>query len=180
MRQIFKFPWLFCLLGYIMISQSCGRAKKQPAPNQFSPIDMRLEIQDFDQQKQVFTAHLFVKSNTDTVKIEKLEILHPSFVRPIGEMRKGAVALLAGEADTLSTQFEIHQKTSFKLKAAVYGAYYGGRMKISNVCYAFFFFDSEKYLIGYEIKDILGKKKRDGSKISKKDLGIYNQIEFEN
>jgi len=132
-----------------MLLQFCSGAGKQPAPNQFSPIDMRLEIQDFDQQKQVFKANLFVKSNTDTVKIEKLEILHPSFVQPMDEMRKGAVALLAGEADTLSTGFEINKKASFKLKAVVYGSYHSGRLKISNVCNTYFFFDGEQYLTGY-------------------------------
>jgi hypothetical protein len=175
-KQILEFPSFLYLHIWCMLFLSCGPDGSRQVSNQFPPIAMKLTIQNFDRENLIFVAQLFVRALTDTVKVEKMEILHPTFVCPIEGVSKEAIVLLKGQLDTLSTGFEILQRASFKLKAVVYGSYYRGRLKISNVCYAYFFFDGERYLTGYESSDMLGKEKKDGSKISTDDLRVFDEM----
>jgi hypothetical protein len=178
-RQWIKIILIFCFLSEMIISLSCCHDSKSKASNHILPILMKLEIWDFDQEHNTFLGQMVIQSLIDSARIEKMEILHPSYVIPSIDERKNSINLLKGELDSLTIKFKITEKKSFKLKGAIYGSYYSGRLKISNVCYKYFFFDGEQYLTGYEINDILGKRKSNGSKITKNDLRVFNNIEIE-
>jgi hypothetical protein len=121
---------------------------------------------------------LAVESEIDSVKIEKLEILHPTYVLPSGNPNKGSLVLHIGMTDSLLVTFRIIGEKSFKLKGSVYGSHNDGRSRISKVCYLYFYFDGQIYLITQDILDLLGMKKASGDSITKDDLRVFNRVEI--
>lgn len=120
---------------------------------------------------------LEVKAEQDSVKLEKLEIMYPSFLVANNFVRSKPILLNSGEKSKIKQILNITQNKSFKIKGIAFASHKSGNQKIDIVTYLFFFWDSDHFIVASEPKDLIGKKKKNGELINKDELSVFNQVE---
>ncbi len=172
-----KIVYSFCFL--VVLISGCSTKKNLVQLSIPEPaIEVKMAAREIDLQKNLLNVKLSIKSLKDSVKIDFIDIEHPSFLTQLPEIELIPFELIKGNAQTIVKNYSITKSESFKLKGIVH-ATYKKTNKISEIGYLYFYFTDGEYLISENINDIVGKKKKNGEEIKKEDLRIFNKTEIE-
>ncbi len=166
------------LLGAVS-SSSCSQEHYNIQTNAYVPSiksSMRLTSMN-----DTIGISLIVSSMRDSIYLEKVEILSPSYVKWLSGYTLLHQVLQKGDSLVLKPSFVLEKRESFKLKAVIYGDYQtnGFPQKIGEVRYLFFLRDGTGFIVEDDPKRLVGRRKTDGSTIRDEDLRIFNQVESE-
>lgn len=138
---------------------------------------MKASIDETEENLVNITAYIY--SMIDSLQINQIKIESPSFVKPSLGSEFVPSLLMKTERIDHSFSFIILETISFKLKGIVYGDINQGKTKVSAIQNIFFFWDEDHYIISDDVKQIIGKEKKNGDIITIEDLKIFNRVEIE-
>lgn len=141
-------------------------------------IKVKMNSSGIDFMQNLLQVNISVNSIKDSIEINAIDIEHPSFLTLKPNTELSPFKLVKGEVQSIVKSYSVSETESFKLKGIVH-ATYKKTNKISKISYLYFYFTEGEYFISDNINDIIGKKKRNGDKIKKEDLRIFNKTEIE-
>ncbi len=164
---------LLCILLF-----GCHTTSRKVADSsEFVTIKMIMRVDGYNKNTRDLKIILVIESVIDSVIIDNIDLLHPSYVERISPDHETNILLQKDEMHKFMSNFKIHRMESFKLKAVVYGSYNYGRSKISYVKYLYFYRNGDVFIITDNVNELIGRKKKSGDRISREDLSIFNRIE---
>jgi hypothetical protein len=158
----------------VVIIIGCSAEIQKLSIENILPLDINFKLNHLEQD---ITVSLIVTSLTDSIHIERIEVLLPSFTKIISTNQKENILLRKDGVDTLAVSFNVKKMESFKIKGLVFGNYNNGCNKIDEVRFMYFLKDEKGFVVETDAHKLLGKKKSDGTVINMDDLNIFNQVE---
>lgn len=170
---------IYSLLFFVLSNFGCSTKKNLVQLNSLKHvIEVKMRSSGIDFMQNLIQVKLSIKSLNDSIKIDAIEIEHPSFLTLQPNIELSPFKLVKGEAQSIVKSYGISKTESFKLKGIIH-ATYKETNKISEISYLYFYYTDGEYLISDNINDIIGKRRKNGEEIKMEDLRIFNKTEVE-